>query len=192
MATVQRPLYFVMHMARLAGDAERVAHLMETKYKTDILLDNKILISHSIKREAQLLRGFPLLFRGMIEAAALIQPKDFFGNKYQGFDSYDYIELIVSFDYRTFSSIRFLGKDKQGNPIRFSFYGLPNHDTTERDGGAFDHARDGLGHPTIGDAARIADGEVLAVAGLEVGHYAASLSEDESRQASARCATYLS
>ena len=114
-----------MHMPRLAVDAERVAHLMETKYKTDMLLDNKILVSHNIELEAMLLRQFPLFFRGLIETAALIQPTDFFGNKYQGYDSYDYIEIIVSYDYTTLSSVRFLGT-KDGKPIRFAIYSLPN------------------------------------------------------------------
>ena len=126
-----RPLYFTLHMNRLNSDVDKVSHLMETRYKRDMAVDGKALLSHNIEFEGRLLRQFRTSFRKQIETFGPKEgSKDIFGNEYFGFERYEFIEVTVSYDFQTFSSIRFLGTRRK-KPARFAMYNIPvNVDAT--------------------------------------------------------------
>lgn len=124
MANVRRPLYFVLHMDRLDRDIDRVSNLMQGKYKRDMAIENKALLSHNLDLEATLLKLFRISLKAQISALIPSGSKDIFGNEFFGFDRYKFIEVTVSYDYKFYSSIRFLG-DRFDKEVRFAIYGMP-------------------------------------------------------------------
>lgn len=85
--------------------------------------------THSLEMEASLLLQFKIQLSFFLDTVIdknKKNKKDIFGNTYFGFNSYDIIEMNISHNYKTISSVRFLGKDKDQKRIRFLLNNIPN------------------------------------------------------------------
>ena len=124
MAILKPPLYFVLHMNRLDDDINKVAHLISSRYVRDMLVASKALLTHNLEMEARILQLFHLSFKSQVSRYAKIGSRDLFGNIFLGMDSYDFVEVTVSYDYKTLSSVRFLRKGRTKDD-RYAVYGVP-------------------------------------------------------------------
>ena len=119
-----RPLRFMMHLDRFGIDVAKVSNLMLLTYSKNMGEDGKALLTHNIEFEAALLLQFKTTLRLLVDELVPPGTIDIFGNEFFGFDRYQYVEVTVSFDYLTYSSMRFLGT-RRGKQVRYAIYNLP-------------------------------------------------------------------
>lgn len=119
---------FVIHLDRINQDTGKVAHLMD-KFQFDMTSSGFWTPGFSFTVQANFLRAFPGVLSLLIEQRVLDEgKKDIFGNTYNGYSSYDYMEVALDYKYQNLTAIRLLGNtDKEPEKqTRFAIFGTVN------------------------------------------------------------------
>lgn len=119
---------FVVHLDRLQADTDKVALLMD-KFESDITQAGYSTPGFSFALQGNSVRNIISDLELMIDQGIQEQgSEDIFGNSYEGYGAYEYIEIAVDPNFNTFTAIRLLGDVEKPKPeqTRFALFGIQN------------------------------------------------------------------
>jgi len=119
---------FVIDLDRLREDVSKTSSLL-TKLGSDIKIAGFHTPGFDFLLQANVMLVFPETLRLFIEShVALLEKNDIFGNKWEGYNAYRFIEIAVDPTYNTLTAVRLLGDvDKPLlEQTRFAFFDADN------------------------------------------------------------------
>ena len=99
---------FVIHLDRLTDDVDKLA-MLTNQFATEISAAGYHTPGFNFSIQSAALRVFPGELAFLIEKTVdETSDTDIFGNTFQGYSSYQFVEIVVDSSFKTFTAIRLL------------------------------------------------------------------------------------